>query len=1023
MFPNLLLLSTGFLTLVAPALALPELPYAPTQLVPAQNGSLVYVFSPQPSSSQFSLSWLNTSDAVDAGTNTVIQSETLPFLSDSNSRAFIALPPDDDGFSVLVGDCNASPQNLGLWRYAQNNTGMGTWKTLLLSTTDDSLSVNYLSAGFTFSPTTLAGDASLYVFGGMCPNAQTSNTTTWTSDATYSNTMLTMAEGEAASGDGAYQLSLTGARAPPVAEAGLTITALVPTISNSSDGTVSQQQNFVLLGGHTQHAFINMSQLAIFSLPQASWAFVDAEQTGTDVEPRSGHTAVLSEDGSQIIVLGGWVGDIDTPAQPPLVVLDVAQQYGGEGTWGWTVPATKSSPFSSGQGIYGHGATMLPGGIMMVTGGYDIVPSGSKRKRGVANNLAFLNTTNFEWSTAYTNPNAASFKSPSADASSSGLRTSTKAGLGAGLGLGLVAVAIVAICWVLYSRKLKAKRALREKELREQALGVEGFHTPLPPGEDDQRYPGRRSASWNAAQEEKIETVNDPFPWAPVIRSGQLDPKRLSMEHKQDNSARLAERTGVQMEVPSPTRGLRKALGTRGSHTYHPFNQHPPFGPGGVFRIEEEDEGSHSGSLRRAKTPKLGPDLSGNEEAQNLENSTEEDDQSDAAAQRRKEVEGWVEDWQSAAESMTVSRSASLAQSRTYSNLSHSRYPPVTGEATGRGSPEKSDRTGSNLSEQSLVSTSSFHRSATGSLSRNLSKRSVSTGYSLFSGAAAAMSRFGYGFQGNGTRTGGARPTRAPSNRSVSLTIDTNRLEDSGGGPDTISPVRSGWGPSERDNHMPLNLGQGPQIQGDYGTLPSSPSKEKYPGLGASAGRKGFNILGSVKRVLSGTAGVDVRDRVATLESNSAQSSPTRYTRQPEMSETTPFWRSKQGAKDWAADTTGSSDTAVSTAVRRKPVAGPAVNSDQATPEHDEDWDIESAVQQRVVQVMFTVPKEKLRVVNADALSLLSSNRSEVDQDEDKEREQIKRMSSVREGDEEYHDNEDDDYTTARSGKGKGRAL
>jgi len=32
----------------------------------------------------------------------------------------------------------------------------------------------------------------------------------------------------------------------------------------------------------------------------------------------------------------------------------------------------------------------------------------------------------------------------------------------------------------------------------------------------------------------------------------------------------------------------------------------------------------------------------------------------------------------------------------------------------------------------------------------------------------------------------------------------------------------------------------------------------------------------------------------------------------------------------------------------------------------DEDWDVEAAVERRVVQVMFTVPKTRLRVVNAD---------------------------------------------------------
>ena len=40
----------------------------------------------------------------------------------------------------------------------------------------------------------------------------------------------------------------------------------------------------------------------------------------------------------------------------------------------------------------------------------------------------------------------------------------------------------------------------------------------------------------------------------------------------------------------------------------------------------------------------------------------------------------------------------------------------------------------------------------------------------------------------------------------------------------------------------------------------------------------------------------------------------------------------------------------------------------------DDDWDVEAAVERRVVQVMFTVPKGELRVVNADVdrSSLLS---------------------------------------------------
>jgi hypothetical protein len=53
----------------------------------------------------------------------------------------------------------------------------------------------------------------------------------------------------------------------------------------------------------------------------------------------------------------------------------------------------------------------------------------------------------------------------------------------------------------------------------------------------------------------------------------------------------------------------------------------------------------------------------------------------------------------------------------------------------------------------------------------------------------------------------------------------------------------------------------------------------------------------------------------------------------------------------------------------------------------EEDWDVEAAVERRVVQVMFTVPKSKLRVVNADVdrNSLLSLAREGSDDNLNKE--------------------------------------
>ena len=1021
MLPRFLPLSVGLVTLVALALAQVQLPYNPTRLVPAHNGSVVYIFSPQPSSTQFTLSWLNASEGVNSTSSSPKTLDSLPFLSEAKSQAFVVLPPNDEGVSVLAGDCNNPKQELGLWIFTFNSDfSNGTWKNPVLTTVDNSLDLKYLSAGFSFSPTDSLNDVSLYIFGGMCPSNSSQQASSWISNATYSNTMLNIAPNPASSGGNSpYQLSLTGARAPPVAEAGLTISPLTPTTYNPSEGNTSQQQNFVLLGGHTQNAFINMSQLAIFSLPQASWAFVEATQENINVEPRSGHTAVLTEDGRYIVVFGGWVGDVNTPAQPQLVVLNVAQEYGGQGDWAWTAPSSSSSPFPAGSGTYGHGAAMLSEGIMMVTGGNSISPSGPKIRRDSSKTISFLNTTSFEWSTTYNRPAASptttsatphpSNTAQSAETTHSGLSTSEKAGLGAGLGLGLVAVAVVVIFWLLYSRRLRAKRAQREKELRELALGAERYHTPLPPGETDQRYPGMRTASWGGIQEQKIESSGDPFPWAPMVSSNHHNQTRSISGSEEKNSAHYAERTGVQMELPSPTRGLRKSLVGRGPITYQPFNQHPPTGPGAVFRIEEEDEGSHTGSLKRSKTPRPTTDTRSVGSDPFKDPSVPADDSApdQAAAQRKKEVEGWVEDWQSVAESMTVSRSTSQAHSRTYSNLSQFRSLPPVVDNTGRGSPEKSDRTGSNLSEQSAVSTSSIQRSMVGTLSRSVSQRSASAGYALFSGAAAAMSRLGYGRPAMVYQDSGASLARAPSNRSVSLNIDTTRNIESRDGAETFSSARGGWraGVTGEDQQL-LNRGNQPRSkeERDYNTLPESPNKEKYSRAGSLTGsnRRAFNLLGSVRRVFTGTGGVDVQDRVAAFEGSSAQSSPTKSrpemidgTRTRSLSGNTSFWRSQRGASDWEHEGPGSS--LPSSTIRRKPVPGQAGNEGGGALEHDSDWDVETAVQQRVVQVMFTVPKERLRVVNADALSLLSSNRSEVDQDEDKEREQIKRMSSVRE--------------------------
>jgi len=888
------------------------------------------------------------------------------------------------------------------------------------------------------------------------------------------------------------------------------MTPLLPIVSNTPAGGISQQQNFVLLGGHTQQAFINMSQIALFSLPESSWSFLNVNQPSADgktdllrransnnVEPRSGHTAILTPDGTKIIVFGGWVGDISTAADPQLAVLELGQGYGGTGRWSWAVPSLASSPFTAGEGLYGHGATMLPGGVMMIWGGYAISgsSSSSKSKRQATTvqqasaQLYLFNITSLSWISSYTHPSSP--KSPAytgqpAPASSGLLQTSSqKAGLGAGLALGILAVAGILLLWFFYSRRLRQKRTLKEKELREMALGAGRFQSDLyvtagMPALDGGAYPELRSASWGSRQERRLGTTGgDEYPWAPVVDQGQT---ALDQTSRRIDSGREVERTGLLVEVPSPTRGLRKSLHSRGPLGYGAAMGNPPSVGAGIHRIDEaEEENSRPTSLKKKASDEAasaagGPDRRSTysdpfkdpptSQAQSEPRATSPS--TEAKRQREREVQGWVEDWSAAAAVMDrggdgVSRNTSKAESnwRTLSNLSETHSHSGVATKSGRGSPEKSDRTGSNLSERSTVSAVSIQRSlfglGPGGLSRNVSQRSASAGYALFAGAAAAMAAKVAGVGGSltsaapeGSMNEPSGPGRPPSRRSASLNMNSTgssirygKVRDRS---DTFTTAHTSH-PTEAD----ALLGRGSArvagaVSDDvdlWATPPQSPVKERHApalrqrdgSLGHAAGRAAIGLLGSVKRVFTGTSNVGVQNRVAEFENRSAHNSPTKDDMSPEMAEVgggpgrtasaaAAFLKEQRGAKDWNEEVHppvqhAPEGMAKGAVVRRKPVPGQAkpTAEDEAENDGDGDWDVEAAVERRVVQVMFTVPKEKLRVVNADALSLLS--KSDVDfeggENEGADGGENKRVSTVRE----EAEAEDDEGSGDVKGKGK----
>ncbi|KAG9968161.1 hypothetical protein KCU78_g24297, partial [Aureobasidium melanogenum] len=214
----------------------------------------------------------------------------------------------------------------------------------------------------------------------MCPLPNATDET-WMSAANYTNQMMTFSPELDSSKQVAYTSAFLSSKGPPVAEAGFSMTPLAPAFSDNSSSTQSARQSFVLVGGHTGAAFINMSSVAVFSLPEETWTYQPVDQpsagTVTSVEPRSGHTAVLTEDGKSLVVFGGWVGDVTNAASPQLAVLELGSGYGGDGDWEWSIPSQTASGLP-GAGIYGHGAAMLPGGVMMIMGGYNIPTTSSK---------------------------------------------------------------------------------------------------------------------------------------------------------------------------------------------------------------------------------------------------------------------------------------------------------------------------------------------------------------------------------------------------------------------------------------------------------------------------------------------------------------------------------------------------------------------------------------------------------------------------------------------------------------------
>jgi hypothetical protein len=1026
-------------------IAAAQMPSNPTRVL--RHDNLLYVFEPSSgTSSQFQLGSIDVSSSVDtARLPYTTLYPTLPFLDNNTPHAFTPLLDEGGNITVYTGDCSQGASGGQVWTFTPSpkGKGIGSWKQEDVSVTGSThtavMGANFLGGGMTFS-STVGGDAtdmSAYLFGGMCPFSD-ANSSSWQSAANYSNLMTTLQPSGNHNNKIAYTLDVSSSRGPPVPEAGFSITGLEPTFSNRSDGSQTQQQNFLLIGGHTSNAFINMSQVALFSLPEQGWTFIgigEPDTSHTDltvranaaaIDPRSGHTAALTPDGQQIVVFGGWVGDVDTPAEPQLAILNIASGYGGKDDWHWTLPSTSGASQPNDSGLYGHGATMLPGGVMMIRGGYTI-PSPSKRRRraipSVNSKSYFLNVTSNTWITNYTPPTQDSGSEPinTGPLSSPG----QKVGLGVGLGMGLATVCGLFGFYMWYTRRLQKQREVREKQIQDLSFTTARYNI------DDYQH-GIDGRGGQSDAFDYLAGQNGNYYFPPGTQGGQGWKQTASQD---------AERTGLLVEIPSPTRGLRRSLSGRPG-----FAIAKGRGPSGIHPIDElEEEIDEEDAIESAKTERP------------TEMKERRHTRGTSILDGAPVLDPFTEGRPRGSEQKNIFHSAPTSPEHVdQDNADHvaPNWPlgaagPATRHSTGRISPDKStsERTSSGLSERSTRSGLSWTSSSAGVL-RSASVRSTA----ILNNATNA----------NPFKTPNGSPTRDRSDeeddsghhspidpRTQSFTsVRSNGYEDIesfrtaqssfahlqaegeallGGNPERPRPGTSS------SNSNTYRDTEGTNSRAATATPATSYTLDLLTNSRPATRERRRSWLGSVRRVL--TRSVSGAERTRSLTTALAHQEP--YTDHPTspidkppthsekenrkslpLASSSPprraasdasFWRSRRGQQDWLEDEVESAkwkrterdnwgapediahaererarqewrergkllvgdDEALPTPrtpITSKQLGVPTLESDgrPGTPASEADWDVEAAVERRVVQVMFTVPKSKLRVVNAD---------------------------------------------------------
>lgn len=964
------------------------IPYIPTHTFTTStqglNGSdVIYILQPNSDQSAVQLLALNLSSVINPSSPSyTVLYDDVPFPTDN--EAYVSMLNSNGSVTVFTGNCNSSQEAPRLWSFQPDkysSIGNGTWSSVAVDGSSPQLTgPGHLSRGFAYNS---SNDTSLeyYTFGGMCPFAN-GNESDWVSNANYSNKMIELTAANTSIDSTNYIIQQIDSTNSPIAEAGYSVTPLLRTSSTTPGGVVVQQESFLFIGGHTQTAFLNMSALALFSLPQASWSYisigatVDTGRTDltirdiTEIEPRSGHSAVMSPDGSKIIVYGGWVGDTSTPAEPQLAILEVGENYGGSGEWTWSIPVSTGSGPAPGSGIFGHATTMLAGDVMMILGGYSIPASSTTSKRASSagfesSSQAYLyNLTSNSWVSSYTAPSCADTGTSSH--TSGGLSSGEKVGLG--IGVSAAAIAVVCIAYCYWSRKRWSHRRQRDQELRKLALGAERSNIWGEPGIESS-YRGPSDATLRNSIIENI------------YLSGPSH--RYSAVPVPDNNKTEAERSGLLYDASSPSRGLRRSMSGRPQRV-HPGGWYEDnrigFGAGPIHPIDEREEYETPPEENSERRPESGS--------------------SDSSTKNR-----YYDPFKDPSPSPTRAPLIAFHEEST-------RQREGTSNASIRSaksrclSPDKSERTHSDLSESSRsgISEFSIQRSNFGSQRRSpLSFQSAiptlepsnnddggsgRTSPEKSSQPAVEEGSMRWPFERSGTVD--SFSTSASRHRRTAIEGDTLL----GLGPEWSTPPESPSRLSDRENRPSSN-----NSQTWMGSIRKSLSNARRVVL-SSYGNSSPVEEHASPAMFEITSPVDFGDDDGL--------SPQISRRASSASVVAHHQRRKQGPKDWAVDGRSSRQSAAgrpSSSRRRSSRTNDLDDNeeeddafnhyldivDDPDNEHhrrggssigatdDEDWDVELAAEGRLVQITYTVPKERLRVVNAgDGDRVVSDDASEV---------------------------------------------